>query len=125
MKPAPPEQFRYAKNPLLYSDAAYGMNGMFMVPYCGKILQCIASDGSGWEHVSVSIGNGSKTIKRCATWDEMCFVKNLFWEPEETVVQFHPAKSEYVNNHPYCLHLWRPTDGKLQTPPNDMVGVKT
>lgn len=23
------------------------------------------------------------------------------------VIQIHPAKSEYVNLHPYALHLWR------------------
>lgn len=66
-----------------------------------QALKVIASVEEGWEHVSVSLGN------RCPTWDEMCFVKNLFWDEEDMVIQFHPAKSEYINLHPYALHLWR------------------
>jgi len=56
---------------------------------------------TGWEHVSVSYAN------RCPVWDEMCFIKDLFWTEEETVLQFHPKKTEYKNVHKYCLHLWR------------------
>ncbi len=50
--------------------------------------------GYPWEHVSVS------TPTRCPTWDEMKHVKELFWADDETVVQFHPEKSQYVNKHP-------------------------
>jgi hypothetical protein len=53
------------------------------------------------EHVSVSLR------KRCPTWDEMCIVKDIFWGGDELVCQFHPTKSQYVNIHPYCLHMWR------------------
>lgn len=86
----------------------------------GVRLFCLATSGMGWEHVSVSIPNAS----RCPTWEEMCFVKNRFWKPTESVVQYHPAKSEYVNNHPYCLHLWKPVGKKYPLPPSIMVGVK-
>jgi hypothetical protein len=51
-------------------------------------------------------------------------VKDLFWELEDWVVQFHPAQSEYVNHHPGCLHLWRPLVEKLPTPLAIMVGPK-
>src|SRR5580658_4748259 len=44
-----------------------------------------------FEHVSVSLAH------RCPTWEEMCKIKDLFWDDEDVVVQFHPAKSEYVN----------------------------
>lgn len=54
----------------------------------------------------------------------MCKVKDLFWEPEDWVVQYHPAKSEYISNHPGCLHLWQPLNEKLPTPPSIMVGFK-
>lgn len=84
------------------SDASYGNNGMFKIPFKGHMLTVIVSDGAGWDHVSVSLKG------RCPTWAEMCFVKELFFKAEETVVQFHPRKSEYINNHPYTLHLWRP-----------------
>ncbi len=44
--------------------------------------------------------------------------KDMFFKEDEIVVQYHPAKSEYVNNMPNCLHLWRPTNGALPTPPS-------
>jgi hypothetical protein len=75
----------------------------------GRLLHIIASNGldpdpklAGWEHVSVSLAG-----KYPPNWQEMCWVKNQFWTDEETVLQFHPRKSEYINIHPNCLHLWR------------------
>lgn len=101
------------------SDASYGNNGCFRFPGARErdLLNVIASDGMGWEHVSVS------TRGRCPTWDEMCYVKNLFWDEEEIVIQYHPAKSDYVKTHPYCLHLWKPIDVKLPKPHVWMVGI--
>ena len=101
------------------SDASYGFTGMFHVMGpCGRMLRIIAGNGFGWEHVSVS------TQKHVPNWQEMCFVKDLFWDDEETVIQYHPPKSEYVNNAPNCLHLWRPIDKDIPLPPSDMVGIK-
>lgn len=54
----------------------------------------------------------------------MSVVKDMFFEEEEAVMQLHPKKSEYVNNHPNCLHLWRPTNGEIPTPPMYLVGIK-
>ena len=82
-------------------------------------LKVIFSDGEGWEHVSVSTQN------RTPNWAEMCFIKSLFWGDEDTVIQFHPPRSEYVNMHPFCLHLWRPNAGQqIPLPPSILVGVK-
>ena len=57
----------------------------------------------GWEHVSFSPYDHSKL----PSWDDMCQLKDIFWEDEETVIQIHPKKSEYVNIRQNCLHLWR------------------
>ena len=54
----------------------------------------------------------------------MCFVKDLFWDEEEMVMQLHPPKSKWINNHPYCLHLWRPTKETIPAPPQIAVGLK-
>lgn len=78
----------------------------------------IASDGLQWEHVSVSRRD------RCPTWDEMCQVKAIFWDDEDCVMQLHPPKSDWVNNHSFCLHLWRPLDAEIPLPPSMMVGFK-
>jgi len=116
-----PEKFRVQDGPLA-SDSSEGNNGCFMVKSL-KIkgtLACIVSEGMGWEHVSVSKPN------RCPTWEEMCFIKDLFWDEDDFVVQMHPPKSDYVNNHPYCLHLWRKqgTNDFCERPPSIMVGFK-
>jgi hypothetical protein len=90
---------------------------------CGCELAIISSGTdaeTGWEHVSVS------TNRRIPNWTEMCFVKDLFWDEEEAVMQLHPPKSSYVNVHPYCLHLWRPTGdaGCIPLPDPVLVGPK-
>lgn len=91
----------------------------------GRMLRIIGSGADddddvclGWEHVSVSLDG------RPPNWAEMCFVKDLFWEEEETVVQFHPPKSEYVNFHPRCLHLWKHKQHVFPLPPSSFVGPK-
>lgn len=105
----------------LGTTAARGNNGAFLVPGPSiHKLQLIASDQEFWEHVSVSVPRQSRT----PTWAEMCYVKDLFWDEEETVIQYHPPKSEYVTVHDYCLHLWRPIAVMLPRPPYTMVGPK-
>lgn len=69
-----------------------------------------------WEHVSVSLRT------RCPTWEEMAWVKSLFWGDDESVIQYHPPKSEYVSFHPFCLHLWKPIGIELPRPPTIAVG---
>lgn len=112
-----PEKFRVTTGPAS-STAAYGNNGLFVFPAQPRRPRLLvqASDGGGWEHVSVS------TTHRCPTWDEMCWIKSVFWDAEDCVMQFHPPMSEYVNAHPYCLHLWRPVNGEIARPPAWMVG---
>ena len=80
------------------------------------VMVSAGDDSIPWEHVSVS------TRTRCPTWDEMCWVKSLFWDDEEVVVQYHPAKSAYVNYHPFCLHMYRPLAAELPVPPSITVG---
>jgi len=97
------------------SDDSFGFCGAFNFALEGEArrILCIASDGMGWQHVSVSFGASNR---KCPSWEIMCRVKDLFWEPTDWVCQFHPAASEYRNLHEGCLHLWRPTSEKLPTP---------
>lgn len=99
--------------------------GVFFMPGpCGMPLRVIVSDGidpdgAGWEHVSVST-NG----RRPPNWEEMCFIKERFWPPEDCVVQFHPPAIAYVNNVSNCLHLWRHRTLPFPRPPEELVGIK-
>jgi len=108
----------FASKPIMRFYGAFLVRGP-----CGEELKIIASEGDdpitdGWEHVSVS------TARRIPNWLEMCFVKDLFWREDECVVQFHPPRSDYINNHPRCLHLWRNTREEFKMPPAILVGVK-
>ena len=91
--------------------------GYFKIPYRNFILTVVSSDGEGWEHVSVSLPN------RCPNWEEMSFIKDLFWSEDETVIQYHPRKQDYVNTCKTCLHLWRKigTDDS-ELPPKRLIG---
>lgn len=84
-------------------------------PTCSDLF-IISSKGMGWEHVSVS------TRKRIPNWLEMSFVKDLFFSEDEVVMQLHPAKKNYINAHPYVLHLWKPELAEIPLPPKWMVG---
>lgn len=121
-----PEKYRLRKGELRSDPETDGNNGAGFIPVRTHRapLKFIASDGSfsvegeRWEHVSVSLPN------RCPTWEEMCMVKALFWDDEDSVMQLHPPRSTWVNNHPYCLHLWRPVDAAVPLPPEWMVGIR-
>jgi len=108
-----PEQYR-VKNGLMGSDESYGNNGAFKI----NKATVIASDGEGWQHVSVSLPN------KIPSWDLMCKIKILFWGEDEYVIQIHPPKSEYVNNMKFCLHLWKPINDVLPVPDSILVGLK-
>ena len=112
-----PEKYRVTGGPLA-TTRAYGNNGAFIYHDLVKrnTFKCIASDGAGWEHVSVSMPT------RTPTWKEMCMIKKLFWGKEDCVIQFHPRESEYINYHSHCLHLWRPTNGVFPRPNPALVG---
>jgi hypothetical protein len=113
-----PEKFRMTKGPFATSKA-HGCNGLFFVPAARPdVLRVIVSDGEGWEHASVSLPH------RCPTWKEMSLVKSLFWDDEDCVMQLHPPRSDWINNHSFCLHMWRPIGVEIPRPPALMVGIK-
>lgn len=89
---------RYKINLTIPHGAAYELKH----PRTGAKLSIIASTDNGWEHISVTLAN------RTPTWDEMCYVKKVFFEDEDLCLQFHPRKSQYVNAHEHCLHIWKP-----------------
>lgn len=97
-----------------------GNNGKFDLKVCRVRVTVIASDGLGWEHVSVS-----RRDTGIPTWEMMCAIKDIFWDEEDCVIQYHPSKSQYVNFHPGCLHLWKPTLETFPTPPPILVGPQS
>lgn len=98
--------------------------GAFRVksPFRKAILFIIANEAciesAGWEHVSV---HASTSHLVTPSWEEMCYVKSLFWDETDTVVQFHPKGSDYVNIHKATLHLWRHFYQEFILPPLELV----
>ena len=81
-----------------------------------KVMKVIFSYGEGWEHASMSFHD------RCPDWGEMCRIKNMLWNKDETCIQYFPAEKDYVNLHPYCLHIWKPIGVEIPKPPKLMIG---
>lgn len=93
-----------------------GMDGaLFKFRYKARDYTVIASNGGGWDHVSIS----SKS--RTPTWEVMAKVKDIFFESNEVVMQLHPAKENYVNLSEHCLHLWKPQNEAIPVPPIEFV----
>lgn len=119
------EAYRVISGPM--SSFPGQLSGAFRIPRGSWQLIAVADSGAPemgvyWEHVSLRMS--SYKTDRLPTWTEMCYAKDLFWEETECVVQYHPPKADYVNNHPFVLHLWKPTDQELPRPPSITVGVK-
>jgi hypothetical protein len=103
----------------LASDSSHGNNGVFFLRYKGVLLWCMVSDQLGWDHVSV---HPDTNPPRCCSWEEMSWVKSQFFYDNETVVQFHPRKADYISDHPTTLHLWKKQDQEHELPPWQLVG---
>jgi hypothetical protein len=117
-----PNQYRVREAPWK-SDDTDGNNGVFIIPnrMPPSLIFIIASDGMGWEHVSVSLKPKDNSTE-IPPWIIMNVVKDIFWGEEDAVFQFHPPKSIYRNFHPGCLHLWRPVGKEIPLPLPEMVG---
>lgn len=128
-----PELYRVNTGVYASSLKHHGNNGHFKImrssfefPKESKNIAGLftqASDGEGWEHVSVSVIAKVGKKRRLPTHAEMEFIRFLFWDSGDWVIEFHPPVEEYVNNAP-CLHLWRPVDTDFPKPPNYLIGIK-
>lgn len=107
----------------LYGGTGDSKTGAFFIPIGTEIdgyraktdLQVIAAVADGWDHVSVS------TEYRTPTWEEMMLVHRLFFKENEHSMQFQVSKKLHINNHPYCLHLWRERNRNPKLPTRDLI----
>lgn len=80
--------------------AAYrNRTGLLVIISC-----CVEADGKNWIHLSVS------KRKQYPSWDEFVQVKELFLGRESLAIQVLPPRSEWVNDHNFCLHLYQCLD---------------
>lgn len=119
------EKYRIQRTP--YISPIGATHGAFEIPPNGtrkRILRVIATAAmpelgpeGEWEHVSVHAYDASWDLECIPDWAEMAFIKDLFWNEDECVVQYHPSKKDYVNIHGCVLHLWKPTKETIPMPP--------
>jgi len=98
-----------------YGGKGFDNAGMFHIPVGVTVLKVIATNGDGWDHVSVSCRT------RCPTWQEMSIIAKMFFRSNECAFQLHVPDEDYVNNHPYTLHWWRAHKQGIPRPPKEMV----
>lgn len=83
-----------------HDGAAYkNRTGIAVIISC-----CVEQDGKNWVHLSVS------KRKQCPNWLEFAQVKDLFLGKESLAIQVLPPRSEWVNDHEFCLHLYECLD---------------
>jgi hypothetical protein len=75
-----PNEYRIRDGALGSTDEM-GNNGAFLIPYQSFNLRVRASDGQGWEHVSVSLPY------RTPNWREMGFIKDVVWDGDDVGIQ--------------------------------------
>jgi len=73
------------------------------------LLACISVlielDNKPWLHVSISRRD------RIPSYEELVFAKETLIGKSKKAIQVFPADEEHVNQHPFCLHLWRCLQG--------------
>lgn len=65
----------------------------------GSCRIIVSLDGGGW-HLSISRED------KLPTWDEVSRARYELLPDEATMAMFLPPRSEYVNLHEYCFHLY-------------------
>lgn len=86
-----------------WSCRAMNADGAAYVDISGLTVICSAArerDGRRWLHVSLARRSD------LPSWEDFREVKDLFIGPERRAIQVLPPENEYVNENPFCLHLW-------------------
>ena len=96
------DEIKQDKHVIAYAKAIFGFDA-FVVKAMGNEFNVVASIEPNQEHISITLIHK----KRIPTWEEMKAIKDIFFFDEEECYQVFPKKSEYVNLHPYCMHIWR------------------
>jgi hypothetical protein len=72
-------------------------------------------DGRIWVHVS-ACGRRGENSWFLPDWEDMKRVKNDFVGPDRWAYQVFPSEKDYVNQHPYVLHLYALLEGEPALP---------
>lgn len=73
-----------------------------------KVIATVAreNDGQRWAHISCSYAD------RLPSWGDLVNVKEIFLGRDALALQVLPPRDEWINQHPYTLHLFCCLDGR-------------
>lgn len=92
----------FARTPQPWNPYVYEHINMPLSVICTGNVE---SDGKRWLHVSCSRRN------RLPSWEELRLVKDTFIGKDRKAISVLPCEGEYVNDHPFVLHLFSCLDG--------------
>jgi hypothetical protein len=72
-------------------------------------------DGRTWIHASVC-GRRGENNWFLPDWEDIKRVKHDFIGPDRWAYQVFPSEKDYVNKHPYVLHLYALLEGEPALP---------
>jgi len=79
--------------------------GLLAIVSLDEVVPEVDSDvftAEKWLHVSVS------RTDRLPSWEDLKAVKDRFIGRDREAIQVIPRSRDFVNVHPFCLHLWAP-----------------
>lgn len=123
-------QFRVTEGEGASTDAD-GMNGNFTFKVGDAIVQVSSVQNSpeGWNHVIcaafehpksniISRLTAQQPRPRMTNGEETMAVKRLFFEDDETVVEYWPKKGSFLPMSLHARHLWQRIHSDVATPEN-------
>lgn len=76
-----------------------------------------------WKRIQVSLLNWwHQQLKVFPTWDEMCAIKDIFFNDDEAIIEIHPSDEYKIYEKDYTIDLWKPLNKELPLPNPDLVG---
>lgn len=81
-------------------------------------LLVIISDKAGWDHCRISV---NLSRKQEATNEEIMYIRELIFKPDEVVVEFHNMREGYINDDTVTTHLWRNQGEVIAVPPVEIL----
>lgn len=92
--------YRDGRFPLFYKKIVVVSDTEFKQFRMGRCLVFVSIDGGNY-HLSIS------TPDKLPSYEEMKEARYKFCPDEIYMAEIFPPKSEFINVHPYCRHLWQ------------------
>lgn len=90
-------------------SAWYSADGLAVAASIDRLPHLTIKSKLGFLHLSISRND------RYPSWEEMVQVAEIIAGSDLDMAMIKPRRSDYVNEHPYCLHWWEmPVEWGLQ-----------